>query len=115
MLGAPGSCSTCGLVGDAGNCLRYCANDADCTAPRGQCVIQLVDSSSHPIPVPSLCSSNCNPTAISDPLCPAGWGCDLSAVGSRKIVECLIAGTGTQGQTCSVTAPCAPGFTCTVF
>jgi hypothetical protein len=115
--GAAAACAaryTCGFIGDRGNCMQYCATDGDCIAPRGQCATQLVNSANQPIPGPLLCTSNCDPTATSDPLCPADWACVLSTEGSRKVVDCVPAGTGTQGQVCSDTAPCAPGYTCAV-
>jgi len=113
--GAAEACAglyTCVFFGDKGNCTRYCANDADCIAPRGQCAAQLLDSADQPIPGVLLCTSNCDPTAVSDPLCAAGWGCVPTNEGSRNVVECLPAGTGTQGQACSDTALCAPGYSC---
>jgi hypothetical protein len=103
---------TCAFLGDAGSCLRYCASNADCIAPRGQCAIQLLDSADQPIPGALLCTSNCDPIAISNPLCPAGWSCDAFTVGSHQIADCRVAGTGVQGQACSDAAPCAAGFTC---
>jgi len=116
--GAATACAaryTCGFVGNVGDCLRYCSNDAECIAPRGQCAIQLLNDAEQPIPGALLCSSNCDPTAISDPLCPAGWSCDLYVESNRKVASCRSAGTATQGQACSATAPCAPGFTCATF
>lgn len=103
---------TCAFVGDKGSCERYCAKDADCIAPRGQCATPLVDNNNQPIPGVLLCTSNCDPTASGDSLCAAGWGCDLVNYGNRQAVDCFPAGTGTQGQACSATAPCAPGYTC---
>lgn len=105
---------TCAFFENSGNCERYCAKDADCIAPRGLCATQLLNSANQPIPGALLCTSNCDPTATSDPLCPAGWACSLTNEGPRDVVDCLPAGTGTQGQVCSDTVLCAPGYTCTV-
>jgi hypothetical protein len=113
--GAATACAsryTCAFFGNRGNCMRYCASDADCIAPRGACAIQLVDSADKPIPGALLCTSNCDPTSVSDPLCPAGWGCTLTNASGRTVVDCLLAGAGTQGQACTDTASCAPGYTC---
>lgn len=104
---------TCVFFGDSGNCERYCAKDADCIAPRGLCAAQLLNSADQPIPGVLLCTSNCDPTAIGDPLCPAGLACGLMDESNRNVVECLLAGTATQGQACSDTVACAPGYTCT--
>jgi hypothetical protein len=102
---------TCAYFGAVGSCMRYCGTDADCGAPRGKCQYQLVDPNNQPIPGASLCSSNCDPLSINDPLCPAGWGCEVFTT----IVDCGLAGAGTQGQECSDTAPCTPGYNCTQF
>jgi hypothetical protein len=105
-------------VGDGTNnsCEKYCASGADCTGPRGQCVDQLVDSSSMPIPGAVVCSSNCDPSQVTNATCPSGWTCDLFTstymTTTYNIVDCRKAGTATQGQTCSTTVACAAGYTC---
>jgi hypothetical protein len=101
-------------VGDGtdNSCKRYCADDADCGSPRGQCVIQLVDETSTPIPGAITCSSNCDPVAATQPLCPTGWSCDLFTAGTAEIVDCRVAGAAGQGAACSATVACAASFTC---
>ncbi len=105
-------------VGDGTNnaCDKYCATGADCTAPRGQCVDQLIDSSMKPIAGAVVCSSNCDPTQTTNATCPTGWTCDLFTstymATAYNIVDCRKAGTATQGQTCSSTVACAAGYTC---
>jgi hypothetical protein len=105
-------------VGDGTNdsCEKYCASTADCGSPRGQCVIQLTNGGT-PITGATTCSSNCDPAAASNPLCPASWSCDLFTAAfmgtTYDISDCRKAGTLTQGQTCDpVSAPCASRFSC---
>ena len=102
---------TCAYFGASGSCMRFCDADADCLGPRGECIFHLADSNGQVVPGGSLCTSNCDPTAINDPLCPAGWGCEVFS----DAVDCRLAGAGMQGQDCSDSAPCAPGYTCTQF
>ncbi len=109
--------SVCVGDGTSNSCERYCDADADCGAPRGQCVIQLVDDTSQPIPGAVVCSSNCDPAVASNASCPAGWTCDLFNAtfggADRSIVDCRAAGTRQLDQTCSATMLCAAGLTCT--
>jgi hypothetical protein len=92
--------------------MRYCANDSECIAPRGQCLFELDGPTGDPIPGVSLCTSNCDPTTTADPLCPTGWSCDLFVLGGHNIVDCRSGGAGMQGAACSASALCAPGLTC---
>ncbi len=106
-------------LGDGTNssCAEYCDADADCNAPRGQCVIQLNNASSQPIPGAVVCSSNCNPATTANPLCPTGWTCDLFSATfggtDHDIVDCRVTGARQLDQTCSATMACAAGLTCT--
>jgi hypothetical protein len=105
------------------SCKKYCSADADCGAPRGQCVYTLTANSA-PIPdVPQICSSNCDPTDINAAECPSAFKCTLYTINdsgtTKKIADCSPAGTGMQGTDCSNatnTGPfesrCAPGFQC---
>jgi hypothetical protein len=105
-------------VGDATNdsCKQYCDMDADCGTPRGQCVIQLTNSTGTPIAGATVCSSNCDPSTVANPLCPTGWGCDIFTATfnsvDHDIADCRVVGAGAQGAACSATAACAAGFTC---
>lgn len=108
------------------SCKKYCTDDADCGAPRGNC-IYTISSTSGPIPdVPKVCSSNCDPT---DPVaagCPSTMKCTLG-LGTENmvdttIVDCTPAGTEVQGGNCTngggtggLEARCAKGFQCTRF
>lgn len=109
----------------ASSCKKYCATNADCAQPRGQCVIDL-QSGGSPIPgAPPVCSSNCDPTSATAAGCPAGWKCDLYTQThngtSHPIVDCTSAvGAGTQGASCQAASgtggddsKCAAGFLCT--
>jgi hypothetical protein len=117
-FGSPNKCASkyvCIGSGSSRSCERYCATNADCISPRGQCVIQIT-ANGMPIPDATTCSSNCDPGAASNPLCPSGWSCDLFTATFNgtpfKISDCRVAGTAGQGGTCSATVPCAAGLTC---
>ena len=106
-------------VGDGTNdaCEKYCQTNNDCTAPRGQCVVQLTDGSGNAIAGAVVCSSDCDPSLASNPTtCPSGWSCDLftaTFMGAMDdIVDCRKAGTKTQNQACTVSTDCAAGFSC---
>jgi hypothetical protein len=105
-------------IGDGTNdaCEKYCASNSDCTGPRGQCVIQIVNGSGSAIAGAVVCSSDCDPTQVTNPLCPTGWTCDLFEApyngSTYDIVSCRAAGTAAQGATCSTTIACAPGYSC---
>jgi hypothetical protein len=106
-------------VGDGthDDCEKYCQTNADCTAPRGQCVIQLTDPMSNPIAGAVVCSSNCNPAAVNNATtCPTGWSCDLFTAmfngATDDIVDCRKAGTAGENAACSATVACAAGFSC---
>jgi hypothetical protein len=108
-------------VGDGTNdsCEKYCTSNSDCGSPRGQCVIQLIDQNMNPISGAVMCSSNCDPVAASNPLCPSGWSCDLFNATypypngtTYDISDCRKAGTGLQNTDCSASAACSPAYTC---
>ncbi|MBL9016370.1 MAG: hypothetical protein JNL83_19430 [Myxococcales bacterium] len=117
-FGSPQKCAKGYICIGSGNdrsCNRYCATNADCLSPRGQCVIQIT-ANGMAIPGATTCSSNCDPATTTNPLCPTGWSCDLftaTFMGTQhKISDCRAAGTAAQGATCSATVPCAAGLTC---
>lgn len=103
-------------TGQERQCGRYCTSDTDCLSPRGQCVFELNSGGAPIAPGATACSSNCDPAAATNPLCPANWTCDLFTAtfmgNSKQIADCRIAGTAGQGATCSSTVRCAAGFTC---
>jgi hypothetical protein len=70
----------------------------------------------NPIAGAVVCSSNCDASAIANPLCPTGWSCDLytaTYMGAMKdIVDCRKAGTAGENAACSATVACAAGYSC---
>jgi len=106
-------------VGDGTNdaCEKYCTSNAQCTAPRGQCVLQLTDQSGNPITGAVVCTSNCDPAAINNAAnCPTGWSCDLFTsmynATTYDIADCRKAGTAGENAACSTTVACAAGYSC---
>lgn len=101
-----------------GTCKHYCDADADCGTPRGKCIIQIT-SGGQPIPdIPKACSSNCDPTDPTAAGCPSGRKCGLFNANGTDIVECSVAGAGTQGASCTTSGSpndrlCAVNFLCT--
>jgi hypothetical protein len=92
-------------------CMEFCADDAACNAPGGQCLITLVDSAMQTIPDAVLCSLNCDP--ITNTGCSAG-GCALGQeeVSMELFTLCQGAGAGTQGSVCADNGDCAGGYGC---
>ncbi len=110
----------CVSAADEASCRRYCRTNADCDAPRGACVITLVDGSTE-IPGAVVCSSNCDPINPAAGGCPATWGCYPGVIDpdgvpgngdETTIGDCAPAGAGTQGATCAANSDCAQGFLC---
>jgi hypothetical protein len=99
---------------NVGTCKRYCDADSDCGTPRGKCIFQIT-SGGQPIPdVPKACSSNCDPTNSAAGGCPSTHKCGLFTVDTTNIVDCSVAGNGTQGAACNNNdALCAANFLCT--
>jgi hypothetical protein len=117
-LGSPQKCAKkyiCIGGGSDRSCERYCATTADCLGPRGQCVIQIT-ANGMAVPGGTTCSSNCDPSAATNPLCPANWSCDLFTATfmgtAHPIVDCRVAGAAAQNAACSASVPCAAGLTC---
>lgn len=106
-----------------GTCRKYCSANADCGAPRGQCVIDINDGSGNPIAgIPSVCSSNCDPSNAAAGGCPPGDKCGLFNVThlavAHDVAICSVAGAGVQGANCKVGANgddtlCGVDFLCT--
>lgn len=107
------------------SCKKYCSTNADCGAPRGQCVIDITNGSTPIAGAPSVCSSNCDPTNVAAGSCPAGYKCNLFQAthnGSTvNIVDCdPSVGAGTQGANCTAgtagnDALCAANHSCTTL
>jgi len=113
-------------LGGGGNsaCKKYCESSADCAAPRGQCVIDITDGTNPIAGLPSVCSSNCDPTNTAAGGCPTGWKCSMYTQTHQavdyNIADCTIAGAGAQGANCKVGANgddslCAANFLCTTI
>lgn len=92
-------------LGDSA-CHKYCANNTDCTGPRGQCVIQVVDGSNNPISGAVICSSNCDPLGTASTYCPANDKCGIFSATymgvAHDITDCEAQGAGGQGSDCTV-------------
>jgi hypothetical protein len=107
----------------SGSCKKYCSDTSQCGSPRGQCVIDITDSTGTVIAgLPSVCSSNCDPAGATG--CASGLKCNLytqTHMGtSYNIVDCAKAGTGGQNFNCKPGANaddtlCASGFLCTTL
>jgi hypothetical protein len=105
-------------------CKKYCTSTADCSPPRGQCVIQITDGT-NPIPgLPAVCSSNCDPVNTAGGGCPSGWKCNFFTqpfMGMNyNIADCSFAGAGGQGANCTGAGTgddtlCAANFSCTTI
>ncbi|MCW5806301.1 MAG: hypothetical protein KIT31_28305 [Deltaproteobacteria bacterium] len=113
-------------LGGAGgrSCKKYCSSNADCAAPRGQCVIDITANNMPIAGIPSVCSSGCDPTNVGAGGCPTGWKCNIFTAthGGQNfnITDCAPPPTtaGTQGANCKVGADgddalCAANFLCT--
>ncbi|MCE9576365.1 MAG: hypothetical protein K8W52_24670 [Deltaproteobacteria bacterium] len=106
-------------LGDGTNnaCKKYCATNTDCAQPRGQCVVQIIDANSAPIPGAVTCSSNCDPTASAAAYCPANWKCGIFTATfggtDHDIADCTPAGTGVHGTTCVDDSTCGAQTLCT--
>jgi hypothetical protein len=107
------------------SCHKYCAADADCGTPRGQCVIDIQSNGTTIAGIPPACSSNCDPANSASPaVCPSAMKCSLftaTHLGSdHDIADCAQAGAGTQGTSCKVGSNgddtlCAANFLCTTL
>jgi hypothetical protein len=107
---APGG--ICLGSGNVGFCGEFCKSDADCSAP-AICILGLADNNGGTIPNASLCSSNCSPIAGTG--CPTGMGCQIvqEENGAMRFgFSCNVAGTKTDGQSCTSSNECAPNYGC---
>jgi hypothetical protein len=95
-------------------CGKFCATDADCTAPGGLCILKLNDGNGGSIPNVVMCTENCDPTTgVGCPV--AGTSCQLAQepMGQmRFLTHCIGAGAGVQGVSCTTSADCASKFSC---
>lgn len=107
--------------GNKGVCTQFCGNDSDCkqspvsvggTAEPiniGHCLFMIGVSTG-----PRICSVACNPVSSQGASgCPPGAGCVYAGFGSTpEYTFCNQAGTAGDGQDCSTTFVCQPGFSC---
>lgn len=112
------------LGAGAASCHKYCAQNTDCGAPRGQCVIDITSNNMVIPGIPPACSSNCDPTSTNPAECPSTHKCGLFTAthnGSPvKISDCSKAGTGVQATSCKVGTAgddtlCGKGYLCTTL
>ncbi len=107
------------------SCRKYCEANTDCTAPRGQCVVDIV-SGTTPVPnIPSVCSSGCDPTNVAAGGCPASWKCNVYTATHNamtyNITDCdPSVGALGQGGNCKVgtegdDALCSANHLCTTI
>ena len=108
---------------NASSCKKYCAADADCGSPRGQCVIDITNAGGMAIAgLPPVCSSNCDPTNTAAGGCASNMKCGLFTATHNatmhNIADCSPAGAGVQGAVCAGAGSgddtlCAANFLCT--
>ena len=94
-----------GGSGDA-SCHKYCGTTADCTSPRGQCIIDITDGTNPIAGVPPACTSNCDPLNAATAGCSTGLRCSVfsttHAGSAYNYTDCEKVGGGTQGTNCKV-------------
>lgn len=96
-------------------CAKFCADDDDCQAPGGLCILHLNDGMGGSIPDVALCTENCDPSTNAG--CPiAGASCQLGQEQDgqmRWLTFCDGSGAKTDLQTCDpMVNDCAPTFGC---
>ena len=126
---SPNSCDSgyvClnGANNGQGFCKKYCDADSDCVAPGGKCVLDITSGGVPIAGIPSVCTSNCDPTAVGTGVCPAAHKCGIFSVThagvTQNIADCAGAGVLVQGGNCKsgtagLDALCAPDFMCTTI
>jgi hypothetical protein len=113
-----------GLVCLGGFCKKYCDANSDCAAPRGQCVIDIVNGSTQQeIPnIPDVCSSGCDPSNnVAGGCTGTNTKCGIFQQTHNGqtfgISDCTVSGAGTAGANCKVGTQgddklCAPDHVC---
>jgi hypothetical protein len=108
--------------GSGGVCEQFCTVDGDCKQSAvavgptpepmniGHCLFKLGTQ----MGAPGLCSVACNPVSSQGASgCPTGSGCVYAGFGSvPEYTFCNQAGTAGDGQDCSTSFICQPGFSC---
>jgi hypothetical protein len=105
-----------GFVCAGFRCQRYCDDDDDCPGAGGLCILPLL-SMNEPIPGVTLCTTDCDPTALVNPTCPPSWACHLYVEGGgaqRWLTNCdrQPATGGELGATCTSDTGCNAGLDC---
>lgn len=87
-------------------CRAFCDSDADCTGGAGAlCLVSVTGTTQ------DICTTHCNPATNVG--CPADTGCFLYTDDmGRRLTDCDVTGSLTQGQTCVDRTDCAAGFDC---
>jgi hypothetical protein len=98
-------------------CERYCDDDDDCPGPGGLCYLPLLDGTGQPIPGVKLCTTDCDPSVVANPTCPAGWACHLYRAIDADVdylTNCAPppATGGQLGDPCAGESGCGPGLEC---
>jgi hypothetical protein len=105
-------------------CKKYCTGDIDCGTPRGKCALNISSGGMPVMGVPTVCTSNCDPTSTNPAECPSTFKCGLFTAmhmgTTYDVADCSPAGTGMQGFNCKSgtlgnDSLCAKGFLCTTI
>lgn len=87
-------------------CRGFCDTDADCSGGVGALCLVTVTGTTQ-----NICTTHCDPATNVG--CPADTGCSLfTDPMGRRLSDCDVTGSATQGQTCTERADCATGFDC---
>jgi len=117
----PGTqCFDYGCAAPTKVCLKFCANEADCSAPT---IVGVPATCSDPVVCAEgvtsykTCGFQCDPRGAGNIGCPTGLGCFLfkNPAGGEDSPACACPSAsrvGQDGATCVLSSDCAPGFLC---
>lgn len=108
-----------------GRCRKYCDDDDDCAGAGGLCIIDLTQGNP-PMPIPGApvtCTTDCVPTAATNPTCPPSWACHIflddpngvpDSGDERYLTDCLAPpqSGGGVGAACTSNQQCAATLDC---
>ncbi len=104
-LCAPGAVCV-GYGPDLNSCSAFCADDTDCVAPGGRCVVPLAASDA------LLCSEDCE-LSTNAGCALAGTSCQFGLTGTDEVYTlCAPSGTKLAQEICLETSECSPGMAC---